>query len=151
MATRIEIKGLRELGEAMKALGDDIGLKIARSATNAGAQVIKRRAKELAPVAPESYEIEGVVVQPGNIGKNIVVKRLKRNQTQLTSEHVVTVRGKAKYGYASRVGALQEFGTVHHPAQPFMRPAFEQEKGFAVQKMRETLKRRIDKAQKGGK
>lgn len=151
MATRIEIKGLRELGEAMKALGDDIGLKIARSATNAGAQVIKRRAKELAPVAPEPYEIEGVVVQPGNIGKNIVVKRLKRNQTQLTSEHVVTVRGKAKYGYASRVGALQEFGTVHHPAQPFMRPAFEQEKGFAVQKMRETLKRRIDKAQKGGK
>lgn len=151
MATRIEIKGLRELGEAMKALGDDIGLKIARSATNAGAQVIKRRAKELAPVAAEPYEIEGVLVQPGNIGKNIVVKRLKRNQTQLTSEHVVTVRGKAKYGYASRVGALQEFGTVNHPAQPYMRPAFEQEKGFAVQKIRETLKRRIDKAQKGGK
>lgn len=151
MATRVEIKGLRELGEAMKALGNDVGLKIARSATNAGAQVIKRRAKELAPVAPEPYKIEGVLVQPGNIGKNIVVKRLKRGQTQLTSEHVVTVRGKAKYGYASRVGALQEFGTVKQSAQPFMRPAFEQEKGFAVQKIRETLKRRIDKAQKGGK
>lgn len=151
VATRVEIKGLRELGEAMKALGNDVGLKIARSATNAGAQVIKRRAKELAPVAPEPYTIEGVIVQPGNIGKNIVVKRLKRGQTQLTSEHVVTVRGKAKYGYASRVGALQEFGTVKQSAQPFMRPAFEQEKGFAVQKIRETLKRRIDKAQKGGK
>lgn len=151
MATRVEIKGLRELGEAMKDLGDDIGLKIARAATNAGAQVIKRRAKELAPVAPEAYVIDGVLVQPGNIGKNIVVKRVQRGQTPLTSEHVVTVRGKAKYGYASRVGALQEFGTVKQSPQPFMRPAFDQEKGFAVQKIRETLKRRIDKAQKGGK
>ena len=53
-------------------------------------------------------------------------------------------------GFASRIGALQEYGTVKMPAQPFMRPAFAQEKGFAVQAIRETLKKRIDKANNGG-
>lgn len=149
--TRTEVKGLRELGEALKALGDDVGLKIARAATASAANVIKKRAKQLAPIAPEPYTIEGVLVQPGNIGKNIVTKRVKRGETNLTSEHVVAVRGKAKYGYASRVGSLQEFGTVNHPAQPFLRPAFDQEKGAAVTAMVDRLQKRIDRAQRTGK
>ena len=39
--------------------------------------------------------------------------------------HLVTVRGKRKDGYAARYGRLQEFGTVHHAPQPFLRPAFD--------------------------
>jgi HK97 gp10 family phage protein len=149
--TRFEIKGLRELGEALKALGDETGSKIARAATAAAAGIIRKRARELAPVAPEPYTIEGVRVQPGNIGKNIVTKRVPAAKTRLTSEHVVAVRGKLKYGFASRVGALQEFGTVKMSPQPYLRPAFEQEKGFAVQAMRAKLKAGIDKANKAAK
>jgi len=151
MATTVRVDGLRELGERLKGLSADIQKKVARSATNAAAQVIKRRAKELAPIAPEPYVIEGVKVQPGNLPKNIVVKRVPPSKTTLTSEHVVAVRGKRKDGYANRVGVLQEFGTVKMSPQPFMRPAFDQEKGFAVAAMKQKLRERIEKAEKGGK
>lgn len=155
MVTTVEVKGLRELGEAFKLLASDIQNKVARAATNAGAQIIKKRAKELAPIAPEAYEVRKnkgdspVLVQPGNIGKNIVVKRVTR--TNLTSEHVVAIRGKKKDGYANRIAVLQEFGTVKQSPQPFMRPAFDQEKGFAVAAIKQKFKERIDKANRGGK
>lgn len=149
--TKVEIKGLRELGQALKELGNDIGSKVARQSVSAGATVIRNRARSLAPVADEPYVIEGLQVQPGNLPKNIVTKRVKPSDTDLTAEYLVAVRGKRKHGYASRVGALQEFGTVKMEPQPFLRPAFEQEKGFAVQKIVSGLKARIDKANKGGK
>lgn len=171
MGATVKISGLRELGASLKALGDDVGSKIARQAVAAGASVIKRRAKELAPIADEPYRVEGnawstvsvggkrkrvvsrvsELVQPGNVPKQIVTKRLKPGQTNLTAEYVVAVRGKRQHGFASYIGALLEFGTVKMEAKPFMRPAFEQEKGFAVREIVRGLKARIDKANKGGR
>jgi HK97 gp10 family phage protein len=145
MGVTVKIEGLRELGAALQAMGDEMGSKIARSATAAAASVIRKRARELAPIADEPYEIEGLTVQPGNIPKNIVSKRLGPGKTRLTSEHIVTVRGKRKYGYASKVGSLQEFGTVKMAPQPFLGPAFEQEKGFAVRAMIDRIKKGIAK------
>lgn len=147
----VKITGLRELGARLRALDAAVQKTLAGKATGRAASVIRKRARQLAPIAPEPYEIEGVKVQPGNIPKNIVAKRLPKNRTTLTSEHIVTVRGKAKYGYASRVGALQEFGTVNHPPQPFLRPAFEQEKMAATGQMIDTLRAGIDRVAKGGK
>lgn len=37
-----------------------------------------------------------------------------------------------KSGRNSKVGSLQEFGTAHHAAQPFMRPAWAAKKGEAL-------------------
>jgi len=146
--TRVRVEGLKELQAELRKLGDDMTKKIARSATNAGAQVIRKRAKELAPIADEDYVVEGTPVKRGNLPKQIVVKRVKPSETPLTSAHVVTVRGKKKYGYASRIGSLQEFGTVKMSPQPFMRPAFDQEKGFAVAAMKKKIADRIAKAGK---
>lgn len=156
MSTTVKVEGLRELGARFKTLSEDIQKKTARAATNAGAQIIKRRAKELAPIAPAPYIVDdgtegGQLVQPGNIPKNIVVKRVPPSQTTLTSEHVVAVRGKRKDGYANRIGVLQEFGTVKQAPQPFMRPAFDQEKGFAVAAIKQKLRERIEKEERGGK
>jgi len=151
MATtvRVTVSGLKELQAELRKLGDDMTKKIARSATNAGAQIIRKRAKQLAPIADEDYVVEGQPVQRGNLPKQIVVKRVKPSETPYTSEHVVAVRGKRQHGYANRIGILNEFGTVKMAAQPFMRPAFEQEKGFAVGAMVKKIRERIEKA--GGK
>lgn len=145
-STRVEVKGLRELGAAMKALGNDMGLKIARAATAAAAQPVKKRAIANIVASPS--------VDTGSLKSSVIVKRLGRKESTLTSEHIVTVRGRGKKKkdgtrqseapHASKV----EFGTVHMPAEPFLRPAFESEKGTALQKMTDTLKRRIDKANK---
>lgn len=132
----------------MRLLSKDVALKVSRAATNAGAQLVKKQAILRAPESEEEHMLEGVLVKPGNLKKNIVVKRINPRKTQLTSEHVVTVRGKRKDGYAARYGRLQEFGTVHHAASPFLRPAFEMEKGKAIEAMKKKLADRITKAGK---
>lgn len=149
--TWVKIDGLDDLARRMKALGDDLTSKIAVSATGAGARVIRKLAKQKAPIAPADYEVEGQRVERGNLPKQIVVKRVPKSKRTMTSEHVVAVRGKRKDGYANRIGQLQEFGTVKQDPQPFMRPAFEQGKGEALDAIVKTLKRRIDKAEKEGK
>jgi len=146
---RVEVKGLRALGLALKALDNDIGVKIARSVTNAGAQVIKKRAKAAAHVAANAYKAypqagaKPIDVDPGNVPNNIVVKRVK---SKLTSEHIVTVRGKKKYKYAARTAIFMEFGTVKQRAYPFMRPAFDGGKREALDVMIKRLQRRIARA-----
>jgi HK97 gp10 family phage protein len=145
----IRVDGLRALGERMKTMKADMAVKAARAATAAGAGVIKAGAKRRAPVADEPYTVragkgdKGVEVQPRNLPKNIITKRIK---SELTSEHIVTVRGKRKDGYAKRIGILQEFGAAHAAAQPFMRPAFDEDKQAAIQAMRDRLEKRIKKA-----
>lgn len=56
------------------------------------------------------------------------------------------VRWKAKKKGDPFYGLFQEFGTAHHAAQPFMRPAFEQSKEQALIEMTDSLRRRIDRA-----
>lgn len=150
MASSVEVKGLKELGLRLKELSADMQGKIARSATNAGAQVIKKRVIELAPVAHAPYKVGHDVIQPGNIGKNVIVKRLPPAQTNLTSEHIVTVQNKKSKGQPYRAAIFNEFGTVKMSPRPFFRPAFDDEKGFAVSAIRARLKQRIDKAENGG-
>ena len=149
-AVTIKVSGLREHGEALKKLDDDIQKKVARATTNAGAQVIKKLAARKAPVAPGPYVVRrnkgdaGVTVPAGNLGKKLAVKYLGK-KTNLTSEHIVFVRGKRKDGYANRIGILQEFGTVKQPQKAFMRPALAEGKEAAIEAMKNRLKQRIDK------
>lgn len=145
--TRTQVKGLRELGAAMKALGNEMGLKIARAATGAAAQPVKKRAIANIIASP--------AVDTGSLKASVIVKRLGKKESKLTSEHIVTVRGRGKRKkdgtrqteapHASKV----EFGTVHMPAEPFLRPAFDSQKGAALTAMQDTLRRRIAKANKG--
>lgn len=131
---------MRELGATLKQLEDAVQVKIGRRATAAGANIIKDGAKRRAPIAPAPYMIEGITVQPGNLPEKIRVKRVRPADTRLTSEHLVVVLSGAKHGYASRVGALQEFGTVKMPAHPFMRPAFDEDGHKAMDAIVETLR-----------
>lgn len=151
-----EVKGLRELGEAFALLAADIQGKIGRAVTNAGAQVVKKRAIAKAPIAKEDYVVQahkgdpGVKVPRGNLRKKIAVKYLG-TRTGLTSEHIVFVRAKRKDGYANRIGILNEFGTVKMGPKAFMRPAIDEGKYDAAEAMKARLKQRIDKANEGGK
>jgi HK97 gp10 family phage protein len=123
----VRVTGLRELGATLKRLDADIQERICRRATAAGARVIQESAQRRAPVAQEPYVINGITVQPRNLPSKIKVTRVKPSDTPLTSQHLVVVLAGAKHGYASRVGSLQEFGTVKMQANPFMRPAFDED------------------------
>ena len=116
--------------------------------TSAAAGIVRKDAIARAPEHDEPHSVDGVLVQPGNLKRNIVRKKVAKSRTTLTSEHIVTVRGKKKDGYAARYGRLQEFGTVHHAPQPFLRPAFDNNRMRAVDEMKRVGQRRIEAAAK---
>jgi len=130
VANIVEIKGLRELGESMKALSAEVNTRLCATATNKGAQLIKEMAIAKAPEWPLPHMLDGVLVPPGNLKKNIVVKKIK---SPLTAEYIVTVRGKRKDAYAARYGRLVEFGTVKMGANSFLRSSFDTGKEEAAQ------------------
>ncbi|MBS0344763.1 MAG: HK97 gp10 family phage protein [Proteobacteria bacterium] len=137
----LKIEGLSDLGKRLQTLSADMQGKVARAATAAGAVVIKNAAIQKAPE------------DTGNLKKNIIAKRLPKSETSLTSEHIVTVRkGKktAKQKAAgirdAYYGVFVEFGTAKMTAQPFLRPAFDQNKEKAVDAMKNRLEARIKKA-----
>lgn len=142
-STTVRIEGLQQLGERMRNLSEKVNRRVAGQSTNAAAQVIKRQAKLNILTSPS--------VDTRSLYDAVIVKKLPKSQTSLTSEHIVTVRGRGKKKLKGKQrmaphGHLVEFGTVNMPAEPYLRPAFEQEKGFAVQAMIAKLKDGITKA-----
>jgi HK97 gp10 family phage protein len=143
VATTVKVQGLRELGFAMRELSSDIAGKVARQATAAGASVARKNIKARAPV------------DTGNLRAAVVMKR--ERQTNLTEEYVVAVRkgkrrdvaaakkGEGKLGKDAYYAHMVEFGTVKTPAQPFIRPGFEESAQPAVEAIAKRLKQRIDK------
>jgi HK97 gp10 family phage protein len=137
----IKIEGLEGIKQAMKDLSNEVNKRIARSATLAGTQIVKEAAIKNAPVLT------------GNLKKNIILKR--NTKTNLTSEFLVTVRqGKrTKKQIAQGLGdafyaKFLEYGTVKTPAQPFLRPAFDNNKEVAANAIIERLKTGIARATK---
>jgi HK97 gp10 family phage protein len=147
-AVLFKVEGLKELGEAFRRISHDMQIRAGRSATGAAATPIKRRAIRNIKSSPS--------VETGALSKSVIVKRLPKQQTPPdTSEHIVTVRGRGKKLKSGRVqdsaphASKVEFGTVHMPAEPFLRPALDAGKGEAVEAMKKSLAKSIQRAQDG--
>lgn len=159
-AIRLQVSGFRELGEKLRKIQAETAVKIAGRATSAAARVVRNSAQGKAAVSEKAHivklqasdrggQADGVLVQPGNLKKNIVVTKVKRQYLgSLTSAHLVTVRGKKKDGYAARYGRLVEFGTVKMRPLPFLRPAFDENIQKALEAMKDTIAKGIEKASK---
>lgn len=141
----IHIQGLAELGAKMRLLTAKVNKQIAGRATNAAAQVIKRQTK--------TNIVTAGLVDTGAELNAVIVKKMPASQTALTSEHIVTIRGRGKT--SKKTGRTQasapyahfaEFGTVHETPKPVLRKAFDEEKGFALQALIEKLEEGITKA-----
>jgi HK97 gp10 family phage protein len=137
----VKIEGLEGIKQAMKDISNEVNKRIARSATLAGSQIVKEAAIKNAPVLT------------GNLKKNIILKR--NTNTNLTSEFLVTVRqGKrTKKQITQGLGdafyaKFVEYGTVKMAAQPFIRPAFDNNKEAAANAIIERLKTGIARATK---
>lgn len=146
MKTTFKVEGLRPLGAAMRELGYAVALRVAGAMTNAGAQVVKKEAVSNVERNPS--------IETGSLRDSIIVKKIPRSQTHLTSEHIVTVRGRGKIiRRGKRKGQREtsaahakfvEFGTVNMPAEPFLRPALDQRKEDAARAMKEKGMARIE-------
>jgi len=159
MATRVtvEVKGLRELGERMRALSRDVATKTLKSAATAGANKIRDKARQIA--------VSKGLVDSGDMVKAIGVKRDRRGSragVEYRAIGVWSLRGrrkaKAAKGAKWRGGAageaatpdyywkFAELGTVKQRPQPYLRPALAQAGDAAVEAIKQRLKARIDRA-----
>jgi len=135
------LTGFAEMAKKLREFGPKVGRKHLRAATSKGAAVIRKKARELAPV------------DTGEMRKDIQQKREKTSGDNIASYSVYTRSGKKSRmsGKARNVDKdsfywkFQEFGTAKMPAQPFMRPAFESEKENAVDVLGAELDKRIQK------
>ncbi len=134
----IQVTGLRELGERMRKLSDKVAKRVSVAATGAAARVIKKRA--IANV------VRNPSIETGSLRDSLITKKVPKGQSAVTSEHIVTVRGRGKP--ANKKGQkinraphahLVEFGTVNMPAEPFLRPAFDNGKKEALDAMVDRL------------
>ena len=137
----VKVDGLAELGMRMKSLSEDVNKKIGRAGVAAGAGLIARAARAKAPV------------DTGNLRKNIITKRIPPGESTLTSEYIVTVRqGKLTQKQRAKgledafYGRFVEHGTAKTAAQPFLRPAYDENKMKAVETIKERIAARLAKA-----
>lgn len=161
-----KVEGLAEasanLGELSKATARNV---LKRVLTRA-AEPIREMAARLAPDDPTG---------PGKDLKNSIIVSAKVKNTVGNAEFAAVMRsggskqeassamrgarraakGSGSFaemhvgptkGRNAMVGSFQEFGTVNHPAQPFMRPAWAAQKETAVGIIKSEMKGEIDKS-----
>lgn len=109
MITQFRFEGGQQLADALGQLSTRVSAKVKREALKESAEPMRVRMSELAPLDPTT---------PLDLKDEMVISNA-RGQDAADTAIVVGPSRRVPYGY------LQEFGTVHHGAQPFARPAFD--------------------------
>jgi hypothetical protein len=87
-----------------------------------------------------------LTLAPYNLPTSIIVSTRQRtgrskSDRALGKYDARAYMGPNRYGYPQAM--MQEFGTIHHVAQPYMRPAYDSEKGTALRIIREGFAERL--------
>jgi HK97 gp10 family phage protein len=130
------LKNLREFPQKVerRALS-----KAGRAAT----KLIAARAKELAPMQDKPKRGQKLRSPRGRLKKSIKVRAMKRKKGRV-GFRVTTGQGDFKGD--TFYGGMVEYGTTRQPAQPFMRPAWDEKKQEALATYTSEVKREIDLA-----
>lgn len=129
MSKRFKIEGLRELDQAMVSLGKVAAKNVARRTLKKAAEPIRNAAAQGAPE------------ETGDLIKSVSVSTRNPRKNRKVSPIEVHV-GPGRMPRAH----LQEFGSRHHAAQPFMRPAWDGNKAKALGIIRDELATEIKAA-----
>jgi HK97 gp10 family phage protein len=157
MANRssVEVRGLRELEQALVALPKKMHRRILNGALAAGGREIEREAKQRVPVLKERT----LRRLPGVIRRNIRTRPVRpqdgNNATVIVSVRNLNAKQITTFKRATGLkGAFNpndpfywrfvEFGTSKMAARPFLRPAFESRKYQAATEIKTRLAKRIE-------
>lgn len=148
MPTTVQVDGLRELERSLSEIEKHTSRRTpARNALKKAGQQTADYASRLAPDDPEtdSKDLKSEI----KVGTRLT-KRQRRETRKLTGKKDDAVV-EAYVGVTEEVNAyghLQEFGTVNHAAQPFMRPAWGATRMSVLKDIVKFLKTEIGKAAK---
>ena len=139
MARGVEISVRIEGADALAAAFEDLERRVAREtmrkALEEAAEVVRAEASRLAPR------------RTGRLAENIVTAwEGGRAQAALIGPRA----GKRSDPKSAFYGLFQELGTSRHPAQPFLRPAFEAKREEAVERAADVLRDEVEKTRARG-
>lgn len=146
------VQGLSDCLASLKALPKELRKKGLGAATNAATVVVRDEARRLAP------EYSGPVGRyhppPGTLRKAIILKRASENCTDQREAYVVTVR-RGKAAKQIKKGKMMglyldayywfwvEFGSMNNRPIHYMRDAFKNKVGAAIDKFATVIKERV--------
>jgi HK97 gp10 family phage protein len=113
---KIEQHGGPELLKAWHDLSEALTFEIQQDALMAGAEPMRAHAASLAPRSPK---------RTPHLADEIIIAPARRSLEHEMRGEVVVEMGPAKRPHDHFYGFFQEYGTIRHRAQPFMRPAFD--------------------------
>jgi HK97 gp10 family phage protein len=143
MKVQVRFEGGLELSKALATLSEAVSRKVQVEALTAGGTIMQRIAAAQAPRSQDG---------PPHLADHIVVGAVSARKLEArgrASETVVEV-GLERKPTDVFYGVFQEYGTVRHAAQPFMRPAFDQGAQRSLDVIRAWLWHAIRKRVPGG-
>ena len=130
--SRVDLEGVEDLERSLARLTEDVGGVHLRAAVLSGAEIVADVASQLAPRSEDGSHGH----KPGFLADNIKAEQQFTRRQDKAEAHV----GMDKEAW---YGQLQETGTVHQPAQPFLRPALDETKDDVVDQVADELRARI--------
>lgn len=146
----MEIKGADEIIKKLERLANAGKLKASRTALLQSSNVVRKAVVRKAAVTKAKAIDDPATAN--DISKNITVQfdRKSFNRNGDVKYRIGVAGGAKEGGNGGRGGdtyywRFPEFGTRYMPAQPFLRPAIDENKEAAVDKFAEVMKKQIDK------
>ncbi|OMQ44930.1 HK97-gp10 family putative phage morphogenesis protein [Ensifer sp. 1H6] len=137
MAIKVKVEGFRELDKALQQLKVATAKNVARRVLMKAAEPI---AEDMRARAPDDPDTGGNDLKSSiGVGTKLTKRQSKANKRESPVEVFVGAGGVPQ-------AHLQEFGTEHHVAQPFARPAWDAGKSQALETIRDELTIEIGKA-----
>lgn len=122
----VKFEGGEELARTLNALPAELTRKIVLAALFLAAEPMRRSASSFAPREPGAPDLaDNIGVSVADRIGSVEGGRWAAREDQ---QHAVAVGPTKGFYY----GLFQEYGTVRHVAQPFMRPAFDAEATTAL-------------------
>lgn len=132
-----DIIGLKELGDKLDLLSENVQKKHVRTAIKPASEVFRRAVRAKAPVRDDQYAKDKNKRKPRYLKRHIG-RWIKPEKDGGLSAFV----GPTPSAY---YGRFVELGTGHQSAHPFMRPAYDEKKDEAEKTFADTLEVEIDK------
>lgn len=152
----VEIKGLKEIKEAMLALPPKMDRPLLNRSLVLGARLVRDAARQLAPLlkVPDARRVQGAIrraIQAGAVRPEQYTATVWVRVRPLTRKQIASFKKKTGKSAGANINdayywRFVEFGTSKMSAQPFMRPAFESRKLEAVATVIADLRPRVQAA-----
>jgi HK97 gp10 family phage protein len=153
MATRIEIRGFKELRNRARKLDGKLQKRVYGAAVRAGGKVLVDAAKAAVPVRTGAVKRSLVHRASSKPSKGLFGVKVTVKGGGMSSGRVARRRGVKGKDYqpdaVERYYRFTELGTKHHPAQPYLKPALEGKAGEVLKVVKEALAAGLEREARG--